>query len=380
MPGGPLYELYVRSRLSDDALALVHRRMIALPLIAWLPLLILAVADGRAWSGTQVPFLRDVDVQVRLLIVMPLLVGAELVVHRAMPIVVQQFLERGLVRASARAEFDAAVRSAIRLRDSITAELLLLVLVYTLGVGVLWPHALALDVPTWYHVRDDAGWHPTPAGWWFGLVSLPLFQFLFYRWYWRLFIWGRFLLQVTRAGLDLIPLHPDRAAGLGFLNIFALQLVPLLFAQGALAAGKLADDILYQGATLASVQTQIFFSAIILVVLVVAPLMVFTPALHHVRREGLREYGGLGQDYVRDFRAKWLSGAAPGEPLLGSADIQSLADLGNSYDVVREMAHIPVGLRTLAALLIATLLPFSPLLLTAFSLDELVANAVKFLM
>jgi hypothetical protein len=182
-----------------------------------------------------------------------------------------------------------------------------------------------------------------------------------------------------RGGLELIPLHPDRTAGLGFLNIFALQLIPLLFAQGALAAGKVANDILYRGATLQGVQLEILFTAIILVVLVVAPLMVFTPLLHRLRRTGLREYGALGQDYVRAFHEKWMAGARNDEPLLGTADIQSLADLGNSYDVVREMAHVPVSRRTLLALLIVTLAPFAPLLLTAFSFDELVARAVKFL-
>ena len=46
----------------------------------------------------------------------------------------------------------------------------------------------------------------------------------------------------------------------------------------------------------------------------------------------------LAARYAREFDRKWLRGGAPAdEPLLGSGDIQSLADLGNSYEVVKEM-------------------------------------------
>jgi hypothetical protein len=55
-------------------------------------------------------------------------------------------------------------------------------------------------------------------------------------------------------------------------------------------------------------------------------------------RTGNREYGTLAQRYVCEFDAKWLHGGAPAdEPFAGSGDIQSLADLGNSFEVVRTM-------------------------------------------
>ena len=74
--------------------------------------------------------------------------------------------------------------------------------------------------------------------------------------------------------------------------------------------------------------------------LVFGPLLVFAPQLAQAKRTGLREYGTLAERYVREFDAKWLRGGAPaGEPLVGSADIQSLADLGNSFEVVRTHAH-----------------------------------------
>ena len=108
------------------------------------------------------------------------------------------------------------------------------------------------------------------------------------------------------------------------------------------------------------------------------PLLLFTPHLSRARRIGLREYGTLAQRYVREFEDKWLRGGSPpGEPLLGSADLQSLADLGNSFDVVREMRLIPLTRLTVIQLAVISLLPVAPLLLTMVSLEELVKRLLQ---
>ena len=95
---------------------------------------------------------------------------------------------------------------------------------------------------------------------------------------------------------------------------------------------------------------------------ILGPLLVFSPKLAAAKRAGLREYGTLAQRYVREFDHKWLRGGAPAdEPLIGSADIQSLADLGNSFEVVKDMRLVPFTLRTVLQLAVVTLLPVAPL-------------------
>ena len=100
---------------------------------------------------------------------------------------------------------------------------------------------MALDVPTWYSVPEAGSRRPQLAGWWYLIVSLPLFQFILLRWYFRLFIWARFLWQVSRLPLAYAPMHPDRMAGIGFLPRISHAFTPLLFAQGALLAGAMAN-------------------------------------------------------------------------------------------------------------------------------------------
>jgi hypothetical protein len=376
--GGPLYQLWRQTQLAGDALELLYRRVVVLALLVWLPLLLLSFAEGHAWGeSVKLPFLYDIEMHVRLLLAMPILIFAELFVHQRMSPVVGQFLARGLIPDAARAKFDAAITSAMRLRNSVKAELLLLALVYVVGVGFVW-RTQALHVASWYAVAVDGKFQPTLAGWWLGCVSLPVFQFLLLRWYFRLFIWTRFLWQVSRIKLQFIPTHPDRCGGLGFLAMVLPALSPLLLAQGALLAGRMANRIFFAGAKLLEFKLELIGIVTVLVFVILGPLLLFSPQLEAARRAGLREYGTLAERYTREFDQKWLrGGAADDEPLLGSADIQSLADRGNSFAIVNEMKFVPFTIRTLLQLAVITLLPVGPLVLTVIPLEELLERLLK---
>jgi hypothetical protein len=70
--------------------------------------------------------------------------------------------------------FLSAIASATRLRNSIAAEVLFIAFVYVVGVGFAWRTQLARDVASWYGVGADGTLQPSLAGWWLGLVSLPV--------------------------------------------------------------------------------------------------------------------------------------------------------------------------------------------------------------
>jgi hypothetical protein len=294
--------------------------------------------------------------------------------------VVEQFLLRGVVRDDDRPRFDAIKASTMRWRNSIAVEVALIVLVVTVG-RYLWREQLALSVDTWY-ARVGAGARPlTLAGRWFAFVSVPLFQFMLLRWYYRLFLWARALWLVSRLDLHLVPTHPDRCGGLGFLGTGSYAFSTLLFAQGALLSGTIAGRIFFEGEVLTAFRVEIAGLLVLLVLVVLGPLLVFAPRLLATKRQGLRDYGLLATSYTREFEQKWVSGAAPpGEPLVGSADIQSLADLANSFDVVRRMRPVPFGADALLQLGLATALPVAPLVLTMIPLEELVRRLLTALL
>jgi hypothetical protein len=371
--GGPLFQLLRRAHLADDALMMVRQRVIVIALLAWLPLAGLSALEGRLLDGSvAVPFLLDAEVHIRFLVAMPLLIIAELVVHRRMRPLVQQFLERNLIPESAMARFEAAIASAFRLRNSVLAEVLLIVLVYGVGVLIVFRYYTSLDTTTWYTAPSAEGSKLSLAGIWYCYVSLPIFQFLLVRWYFRLFIWTRFLWKLSRIELSLVPTHPDRVGGLGFLANTVYAFAVLAVAHGALLAGQLANRIFFLGAELTQFYPEIAVMVAFLLCAVLGPLLVFTFQLAQAKRTGLREYGTLTERYVREFDAKWLRGGAPAdEAFVGSADIQSLADLGNSYEVVRTMRLAPVTKEAILRLAAATLAPIVPLALTMMPLEQL---------
>ena len=373
--GGPVFQFFRRSHLAGDGLELLHRRLLIITMAAWLPMLFLAAL--RSSTGeVRLSFLHDLQVQVRFLIALPVLIAAELIVHSRIRPVVRRFVERRIVLPQDLGRFHSAIDSAVRLRNSVPIEIGLLIFAYALSLW-LWNIRVAVEASTWY-ASPIGRWHLTPAGCWYVFVSIPILQFILLRWYLRLFVWFRFLWQISRINLNLIATHPDRCAGLAFLGKSAYAFGPILFAQGAMLAGLVASRVLYRGESLLSFKLQIAGFVAFFVLAILGPLLMFTPRMARAKRKGLADYGLLAQRYVESFEQKWvLRDPATFEELLGSGDIQSLADLGNSYAMVRDMRAVPFGLEDISRLAAATAAPLLPLLLTIFSPEELITRILK---
>jgi hypothetical protein len=374
--GGPVFQFLRRVRLSDDALGLLHRRLAFSILILWTPPIALAAAQGVLFrSGAGIPLVEDVGFHARFLVVAPLLIIAELVVHRRVRPIVDQFELRGLVRSHDRARFADAMSEASRWRNSMAAEVALLLFVFAVGVAFTFHRYLSLSTVAWY--ASPSGRGLSIAGLWLVFVSLPLLQFLLLRWYYRLLIWGRFLWRVSRLDLDLNVTHPDKSGGLGFLGDSLLAFMPIAAAHGVLFTGLIADRIFFGGASFQQFQLEVLAGAALLLLVFAGPLAVFGPILARAKRTGLLQYGAVAQVYVGAFRDKWIAGGAPAdEPLIGSGDIQSLADLGNSFAGAEQMRIVPTRYTVLGAFLVAFLIPIAPLALTMMPVETLIARLV----
>ena len=89
----------------------------------------------------------------------------------------------------------------------------------------------------------------------------------------------------------------------------------------------------------------------------------------------------LSRQIPERLRTQWPTATfGPDEPLVGSADIQSLGDLGNAYEVVRGMRFAPITRDAVVQLAVITLLPVAPLLLTMISWEELLKRLLEVLL
>ncbi len=376
--GGPLHWLMVRLGRAGDERQRVIRRSLLVVMMTWLPLLVLSVLHGDAYgSKVSVPFLRDIAVNVRFLIAVPILILAESGIDARWRILVLQFLRSGLVQEKELPPFEAAIEKTTRLRDSVFPEVVILLAAF-LPVLFVRSEPLLTGISNWHAtVGSD---QITPAGWWFSLVSTPIFRFLMLRWFWRMILWTYFLSRVSRLNLGYVATHTDMAAGLGFLSEGQKAFSPIVFAGGTVIAAQVGNSITYLGATLSSQKLPMIAYGVLAIIILLAPLLVVAPVLLKVKRNALREYGILVTRHNQLFDQKWIQRGQPSdESILGNPDASSLVDLGGSFTVIRQMGIVPIDKPTLVTLALAAALPMIAVALYATPTDELIRVVLKML-
>jgi hypothetical protein len=369
--GGPTYRIEKRRGLMRENSARIVRRAFVSICLTWLVLLALAAFQGFAVGhSVPVPFLRDIAVHARFILAVPLLLLAENVVGPRLAHAAAHFISSGLVIEQDFSKFDSAVGRALALCDSRLARFIFVVLAYAVSGLTVW--STSVHVSTWSVLRTGGNLSVTWAGWWLLLFCIPLFQFLTLSWLWRLFLWGQFLWRMSKLNLQLMPTHPDEAGGLAFVGEAQRYCGIIVVAYSLVVAGVLANTVLYDKLPLPQFAGEIAAYAVCGVFFILAPLCVLSPILWETKTSGISSYGTLANEYTRSFHQKWIVERRAGEePLLGTGDIQSLADLGNSFAFVEKMKLLPIGSRVPVHLALASLIPMSPLLLTVMPLNDI---------
>jgi len=377
--GGPLHWIEQRLGLTKPgSLGLVRRAGVAV-LVTWVPLLILSAVEGLAIGHrVKLPLLYDFAAYTRLLIAVPLLIVAEGIVERHVAGVAMHLMHSELLPDSERPRFKRALDQCGALRDSVLAEGLLLMLT---GVSVVVARSqFPFPFSSWRSIVTDSVHVRTFAGWWYLIIGVGLLQFLLWRWLWRLVIWYRLLWLVSRLDLRLIPTHPDRAAGLGFIGEAQRSYWIIVFAMSAATSGVLADEIVHAGVPLQSYEIAVAAYVAMALVVFLGPLLMFLPSLVEAKRKSLHDYSALAVIHHQMFDRKWVHGDNPaGDSVLGTPEISSLADLGNAYDVLDRMRPVPFDPADALVLAAAALVPMAPLLLTVMPLDKMLELMSKVL-
>jgi hypothetical protein len=339
---------------------------LALGGLLWLVLLVLTWIDGVADSVFS---LSAIGAHVRLLVAVPLFFVAETLLAPRMAAFVDTLVRSGVVRPPAVPALNAEVELTRRLAHSWLGEVACLLGALAMLLAGSHLHLYgrtatvsAQSIPIW----------TTLAGGWYGIVCLTVVRFLLLRWLWRIVLWCRFLWRLSRLDLHLVPTHPDRQAGLGYLQTVQAQFLPLVVALSAIQSAGLAEEIAAGTTSFEAVAPAAMLLLAFVAVLFLGPLLILGPRLRSARLWALERYMELGSGYVTAFEVKWIERASnPAEAFLGSADIQSLADLQGSFSSVDDMRWIPVSVRLALLTAAATLAPLAPLILFKYPIAEL---------
>ena len=368
--GGPFHRALIRIGLAGrDGSTVTTGLMLGAAM--WIVLITVAYVDGVA---DQLFSLSKLSGHVRLLVVIPLFFYAEWLVNPRMAAFLAMLVRSGVIEEPTRPAFDALVGRVIRIKDSWVPDALCLIAAVTVSLT-----ARHLPLVGATAGSDPGSYSGADATTWCWIVWLTVFRFFLARWIVRLVLWAYTLARISWLDLHLVPTHPDYAAGLGSLHQVQLHFIPLVLAISALQAASLAEELAAGSMVLGGVVPVVVLVAVMDMVLFGGPPLFFFVPLWRARVSGLRTYMDLGSEYVRGFERKWAQGQRPqDETLVGTPDLQSLADLTNSLDVVRNLRMVPVaGQKLFLALGTAAALPLLPLLLFEYPVVDLAATFLR---
>ncbi len=214
---------------------------------------------------------------------------------------------------------------------------------------------------------------------WYRLVGLPAYQFLVYRWLWRWLIWTRVLRGLSRLSLRPLPTHPDLRGGFGFLGEPSVGFGYVILGLSAVQSAIWADQVMFSDADLTSFIIPLIVTLLGSEALALGPVLYFYGPLWRALFAAIRDYDLLATDLARRFHQRWII-EGQREHLLSGADISSLADFNPLRDVVRRMLPIPFGVREMAVIAVAVVLPTLPLPLLRMPIAELLERIGKMLL
>ncbi len=353
------------------------RRALVLALLCWLPIAVWALLRSRALpGGVAEPLLQHFGVHARCLVAIPLLVLAEGPAQAILARLIAYFVRSGVVPEGERARFAAIVGGAVqRARSSRPWAAILGVVVAWSFIGPVGQHAHEL---LWSSEGDAASPRYGFGGFWFLYVARPVYIALLLGWLWRLGLVFLLLARIARLDLALVPTHPDRAGGLGFLERLPAAFSLVVLAASAVVASRWAHDVVYHGVPVATLKLPIAAFLVLALLLFLAPMLPFAPRLAAAKRAALLDYGTLVGEHGRRVGRRWLAGESlEDDPLLGAPELGPVADTQALYHSLQKMRALPLGPAAMLSLLVPAALPILCVLALEIPVRELLLGLLK---
>ncbi|CAM3679860.1 hypothetical protein [Bordetella tumulicola] len=364
----PFYRLQRRIGLIPAHGDGCKRRALLYALVAWLPLMIASWVAGTVVesAGITEPLLGHIGIHVRCLVAIPLLVLAEGLAQKNIPLFVREFRRTGLIGDAQSPQFEQVLADIQRLRNKAIPWVIIA------GLLITWTAAFFL-APNSDEIQWADAESPSLAfgAWWFLLVTRPIFSVLLLAWIWRLVLLGILLLRIARLPLQLVVMHPDRAGGLGFLDRVPLIYSPFILSVSAVLAGAWAHSVFYHNVPVPSLYIQMVTLLIVLTAVGLAPLLAFSPKLMHAKRQALLDYGVLLARHGKEVDDKWIAQkGVPDSPMLGAPELGPVADMQALYQAVASMRPAVISKSILIKIVLPAALPLLVLVATQWPLKS----------
>jgi len=350
--------------------------------VSWLPLLIISFFSGTmlsADSKIKIPFLYDYLTNARLLISFPVIFLSISIINNLISKSFDQFVSAEIVRTEDLRKFKQISDTYYKLKDSKISNIIIFFLSY-LWIYFFWRNYEDISGLNSWKLISSGNEGVQLAGYWYYIVSIPVVQIFMFKMIWTFLLWSSSLYRIAKLNLNISSSSPDGAGGLAFLGYTQIFFGLLGFAQNVTFSAGIADKIVYNNESFMDYRFNIILGIISVSLIYIVPLLFFTKHLLNAKLVTLFEYSKLGLNYGTSFENKWIKKNLPdnAEPLLGNADIQSLADMSNSVKMVQDQLIIPLRISTFIAFFVVLIIPYLPLLLLRFTSEEILQGILNF--
>lgn len=375
----PLYRAQQAIHLIPSRGHGIVRRVVMVVLVAWLPLVIWALLNRRAFAGVE-PLLQHFGVHSRFLIAIPLLLLAEPLGQAVGRRIVSYFLSSGLVLSAERPAFLGIIEGCRRLLRSRLALAVIVILAFG-NAAVASRDVIHLHEVHWALTGAGPEQQLGFAAWWYLWISRPLYAVILFDWIWRLLVTGILLWRISRLDLQLVPTHPDGCGGLGFLQTLPTAFVPVILAASTVLAARWGHDVLYHTVPVESLWVPIGLFVVLVLVLFLGPLLVFVPKLAVLRRQSLLTYGALVGRHGRLVERRWIRGETVDDRgLLDAPELGPVADTLTLYEAVGRLRIAPIGKQSVITVVAAAVVPMLPVIAIQVPIRDQLLNMIKILL
>ncbi|CAN7635811.1 hypothetical protein LJR231_004860 [Phyllobacterium sp. LjRoot231] len=369
--GGPFYNLQLKANLVRGGDLNPLTRALIFVTVAWGVPLLLSLIAGTAFGILEArPYLLDPGAFARFFLAIGLLVFAESQIENQLRDGVHQFLTGQLLDANSLAPARAAVRKALKRRDSRLAELVCLALAVLASAFVI-SNMQDQTSSSWAVTIDAGGRSLSLAAWWSIVVSNTLFWFLLMRATWRHIVWALLLHDFSRLQTRLVATHPDGHAGLAFVGRYPNAYVLFTVAAGCVIAAAVTHQVLHGTVTVAALGAVMGLWLAVIFVYFGIPLIGFARVLSKLKRQTLLAAAARATEYQRQSERNTLGKNVIDDDEKVAKDTE-IPDPGKLYEAAKKLSPMLVTRSTLVPVSAAALLPFVAIGLTQLPVKELV--------
>jgi hypothetical protein len=366
--GDCLQAVYANLGLGSHTRHWAWKRCLAIVLVTWVPVALLAWRQGLVDVAiTPTNFFADFAAYAQFLIGLPLFIVAEAVVDRSTREAARQFIACGIIGPRDTSAIGRLHDLIKRLRQSPWSDWACVFIGYGISLAILIPEFGPDPLPTWHAQGDANSRMLTAAGIWEFFIALPVLQYIWLRFTWKILLWIFYLYRITRFHLDLHPTHPDLTGGIGFISEaqgrFALYILAYGISNVAATVGY-EIAVLNYDLSIAPVWGPLVGFAIGAPLLFTLPLFMFTKQLYRSRERALAAYRERVTEHSRQVESRWLNRSEKAlEPEQEVRELAELTTLGTMFSRIENMRVVPFDLRSFGQLVgstlgsLATLLP-----------------------